>query len=224
MPGQRPRTLLDSQSGMRLLAPLPPVEVYQPGVNLTSQGEVPPHVYLVVDGVVKLVHEYVDGRAGIVELACEGDLVGVHAALLGEACLESAVTLTKSSLARWRSSEFIARLASDAGFSVGVCRVVCRQVRALRCRLLESLSQTARQRFEGLVRFWLDHGLAANRDTAGPFDLPLTREELGALLSVTPSHLSNLLGGLEKEDMIARQGRVIRVLPAALRRAAPPRA
>ncbi|HSW49571.1 MAG TPA: Crp/Fnr family transcriptional regulator [Bryobacteraceae bacterium] len=224
MPSKRARPGADSQSDMKLLAPLPPVEVYQAGVNLTSQGDVPPHVYFIVEGVVKLVHESEDGSGGIVELAPGGDLVGVHAALPGEECFETAVTLTRCRLARWRSVEFLARLAGDAGFSVGVCRVVCRQVRALRCSLLGSLSQSARQRFEGLVQFWLDHGLAGSRGSAGPFDLPLTRGELGALLSITAPHLSNLLAALEKEHVIARQGRLIRVLPAALRKSAAQRA
>ncbi|MFB3778233.1 MAG: Crp/Fnr family transcriptional regulator [Bryobacteraceae bacterium] len=220
MPVRRIESEVRSRQGVNLLAPLPPAETYEPGVRLTSQGEMAGCVYLVTQGMVKLFHRYPDGREWIVELAAGGDLVGAQPAVLGEPCLETAVTLTECRLARWRAPEFLARLNRDAGLAIQVCRMISRHVRALQCRLLESGVQPARWKFEGLLRWWADAATARPGRPAGEFDLPLSRDELGQFLFIAPCQVSRLLSAAEKDGLIARQGRRIRVLPNALRPAA----
>ncbi len=209
-----------SEAEMKSVTPFPPTEIYEPGVDLTSQGEVAACVYLVVEGLVKLVHALPDGGERIVELLGEKDFVGVHSAVLAESCFETAVTLTKCRLARWRASEFLVRLKCDAGLAVQVCRMISRHVRALQCRLVESGVQPARRRFEVLLQWFAERGTRGPVKPAVGFDLPLTRDELSEFLFVTPFQVSRLLSAAEKDGIIARQGRHIRVLPAALRRAA----
>lgn len=199
--------------------PLPAVETYEPGVDLTSQGEVASCVYFVVQGVVKLAHVCPDGRECIVHLAFAGDLVGAQSAILEKECFETATTVAKSGLARWGVSQFLARFKGDPAFSLEVSRLLCRQVCRLQCSILGLGFQTARQRFEGLLRCWPDTEIPAGGDTAGGTKLPLSRDEIGQFLAITRSHVSRLLDALESDRVIARRGRHIWVMPVALRRA-----
>ncbi len=188
------------------------VETCEHGVALTSQGRSVDYVYFVVTGAIKLGHVCQDGREVIVELASGGDLVGAHSALCGEACQESAVTLSRCRLARWEPKEFRARLATDADFAGEVLRVTIRQALALRRRLLEFAVMPAKQRLCGLFWFWLERVLKEAPAPSGGFTIPLARVEIAQLLSITPYHLSRVLNELERAGFILREDRYIRVL------------
>ena len=209
-----------TQHCMEVTLQLPPVETYRSGVDLTSQGEVPSCVYFIVEGVVKLVHVCPDGRERIVELGSKGELVAAQSAILGLKCFATATTATKSKLARWRSADFAARLSRDPTFSFRVSRLLSLQSDKLYRQFLQLTYLTARERFEALVRFWRDIPDAGGRLPAGEFDLPMSREELGQILSITPYHVSRLLVALEQDRFVIRQGRRIRVVSAVPRPAA----
>ncbi len=187
---------------------LPSRETYHAGVDLTSQGKKPQSVYYVMEGVVKLARVCPDGREIILDLAFTGDLVGVDSALLGEECLETATTVTPCELAHWRVPEFLAKFKNDPAVLVEVTYLLCRQMGRHRCRIVELGCETARRRLEALLRRW--PGVATG------FDLPLNREEIGQVLLVSPYQVSRLLGELEKDCVIRRKTRRIRVQPVAL--------
>jgi CRP-like cAMP-binding protein len=90
----------------------------------------------------------------------------------------------------------------------------------LRRRVVELGSQTARQRLEALLRFWPGSEIVGDGNPSGEFDFPLSRDDIGQLLSITPYHVSRLLSALEKDSLIKRRARRICVLSLALRRAA----
>jgi CRP/FNR family transcriptional regulator, anaerobic regulatory protein len=198
--------------------PLPPLETYERGVDLTLQGEVASYVYFVVQGAVKLARICSDGRECIVGLAFAGDLVGAQSAILERKCSDTAITLSRSSLARWGKSQFLARFCGSPAFSLEASRILCRQMCRLECRISELEFQTARQRLEALLRYWPGIEISGG-GLAGGFRLPLSRVDIGQLLGVTPYHVSRLLTALERDRVIARRGRHIWVPPAAPRRA-----
>jgi CRP-like cAMP-binding protein len=217
MPGQRGETTSVPWHKGNLAVPLPPVETYEAGVDLTSQGEAASCVYYLSKGVVKLAHMSPDGRVSILELAFAGDLIGAQSIFLGAECFETATTLVNSGLARWRAPEFLTKFKAEPAFSMEVARVLCRQVCRLRWCVSEFGVQTARQKFEALLRSWPGDVVAGRGNPAGGFDLPLSRDEIGQLLSISQYYVARLLGDLEEDRVIRREGREIRVLPAALR-------
>jgi CRP-like cAMP-binding protein len=199
---------------------LPQTEAYQPGVDLSLQGELARYVYCVVKGVIKFTHVCPEGRESIVDLGFAGDLVGALPAILAQKCFVTATTLTDCRLARWKAPEFLGRVDLDVAFAVEVCRQVCRQACMLRRQVLALGSQTARQRLEGPLRSWPSSEIAGDGNPYVEFDFPLRRDEIGQLLSITPYHVSRLLSALEKDSLIKRRTRRICVLPAALRASA----
>jgi CRP-like cAMP-binding protein len=117
MPTQRSEAGRGARCQRRVTLPLPPLEWYGAGYELTSQGETAPFVYCVVEGLVKLVHLGRNGHVGILELARGGELVGAQSALLGEQCSETAATVNRCSLARWDASEFAEHFSHEPVFA-----------------------------------------------------------------------------------------------------------
>jgi CRP/FNR family transcriptional regulator len=203
---------------MKVTLALPPLEAYEPGADLALQGEAASWVYYVAKGLVKFTHADPDGHESILELAFGGELVGAQSALLGEECLETVTTVARSRLARWRASEFTARFGHDPAFACEVSRLLCRRICQLRGLVFELARLTAEQRFDALLRRWAESEAAGDGNSPCECDLPLTRDELASVLSISRCHLSRILTGMEERGLIKRGARLIPVVSAVQRK------
>jgi len=197
---------------------LPPVELYHQGIELTTQGEPAGQVYCIMTGIIKLTHIGKDGKQRVTTLASGGELVGAESVLLGAECLETAVTLTPCRLARWSAAEFTSRLATDGGFAAGICRVAFFQNRRLRSRLLAASGRTARERFLDLLLNWPEEPPARAPYRGAPSGLPLSREDLSAILAVSPFQVSRLVTALEKDGVIRRTKQGLQICSGRLQK------
>src|SRR5437868_2374771 len=93
------------------------VRNYSSGYELFLQGTPADDVYLIHEGMVKLVWGESKGKQAIVGLRWCGYLLGVPAVIMGEPCAMSAVTLVPSVLERISAEKFLDRLQTDADFA-----------------------------------------------------------------------------------------------------------
>jgi CRP-like cAMP-binding protein len=198
--------------------PSPPLETYHPGVDLASQGEPADFVYFVAKGFVKLTNADAHGNQSIVELVWGGGLVGAESALLRKECSETATTIVKCRLARWRASQFAAQFGGEPDFTRWVGGLLSQQICTLRGRFLDLARLTAPQRLEVLLRHWAEGETRGEANPAPELDLPLARHELAEVLTITPCHLSRLLRSSEKQGRIQRGVPHIRVCAAGFRK------
>jgi len=176
-----------------------PVEQYPAGVRLFRQGDWPEVVYAIEQGWVKLVRIEEDGQAMIVGVRSRGWILGAASALTKEAHAVTAETVTWCQLRRMRGEVFRERVRRDEGFSWYVHQMHAQEIHRQLGQVVGLGCRRARRRLEQLLGELAD-------GQEGRWRCPLRQWELAQLVAVTPSYLSQLLGELEREGVVRREG------------------
>jgi CRP/FNR family transcriptional regulator len=199
---------------------------YPPAVELFNQGSFPADVYLVQSGIVKLTRCEANGQEILLDLRFPGSLVGSAAVISEKPHLFGATTVTRCTVTRWTSPNFLKLMATDVSVAARVRKILSDEVLDHVVRISQLTCLPARQRLEQLLWQFCER---AQPNDSGPraegtsrLHLPLKHYEIAHLLSITPAYLCRLLNALEKESVINRsKGWIIVREPAALRPVSP---
>lgn len=181
-----------------------PSQVYPAGTELFQQDSPVKDVYLIDSGLVKLVHLEPYGGEMIVGLRAPGWVVAA-AAILKEAHLVAAVTLTKCSLRRIPSDVFRRLLNTDAETSWRVHQMHSQEVYDQTDHVAQLGCLPARRRLEQLLWGLLSAQEMPRSQHEVKIELPLKRQEVAQLIAVTPEHLSRMLKELERDGTLHRR-------------------
>ena len=191
---------------------------YRRGEVVFHQGDPGDALHFLVDGRVKIVLDAESGDEAVIAILGPGDCFGELSLIDGEprsATVEALEPVQTVSLAR---SDFITFLHQNP---------------AALDRLLGSLASMVRRANEGvadlvfldlegrLVKKLLEladaHGKAV--DGAVEIEVPMTQEDLAAMIGATRASVNKLLGWYEDRGAIQRRGRRIAIFdPSRLRR------
>lgn len=184
---------------------LSPAQVYPKGIELFSQGSMLEEVLYVENGWVKFSRVDGDGQEMILELAFGNTWLGTAPAIARTPSAVSAVTCTRTRLARMPADAFRRLLQHDSELSCQIhemhARALCRQVG----RIVQLNSLRSRERLYRVIRHFI---AALNLQPTGRgirLSIPLDHRELAQLILVTPEHLSRLLTEMQREGMIRRE-------------------
>lgn len=179
-------------------------QTYPAGVELLRQGGRPQDVYLIEQGVVKLIRLDDAGRALIVGLRFPGWFLGAASVILQEECLVAAVTLTPCRLRRIRADDFLHLTLTSGEWSWALNQVLSREVHDQVVHSCALGLQGARYRLEHFLWKFVSSmgGIEGQKPTR--FQLPLKHSELAQLVAVTESYLSRLLKELEEAGLLRR--------------------
>jgi len=193
------------------------VRTYGPGAELLQQGTPTDDVYLIREGVVKLVWADSKGRQTIVGLRFTGSFLGTSAVITSDVCPTGVVTVTRCVTERVSAGRFLDRLHEDPELAWKVHQLHSRELYEQLNWLGELACCPARSRVANLLR-----RLAVSSEPNGGFNdarvhLPLKRKEIAELIAITPEHLSRLLHEFSKEGYIdIRDGWIVVPDPEAL--------
>lgn len=193
------------------------------GSHVFAEGETPGHVNTLKSGWVMLYSLLPDGRRHIHEFCVRGALLsfGVEP---DQPAPYSAQALTDSVICALPRQEIGAMLREVPDMAVSLACLAARgQTRAFR----QSVSvghRSARERVAGLILDLVERSRAAGEapdDPAGEFRLPVTQEQIGDALGLTPVHVNRTLRKLRDEDLVWTRAHRLRLLdPAGLAAAA----
>ena len=187
--------------------------------NIIREGDRPEHVHLMVEGWAARYKLLPDGTRQITAFLIPGDLCDFHITVLGEMD-HSIVTLTKARVAYIPRAKIIeledrpkitralwwATLVDEAVLRAWVVNVGRR----------DALQAVGHLFCELYVRM-RNVGLA----TGETMELPLTQEEIGDALGLTPVHVNRVLQRLRADGLIALKRGALEILDmAALERVA----
>jgi len=193
------------------------VRSYGPGSELLEQGAPADDVFLIHDGIVKLVWTEPKGKQTILGLRWNGYLLGVPSAITGDASPMSAVTLVRSQLRRVTVRDFLDCLQRRADLGWKVHQIQCREISEHLNSLGELACCSARSRLARIFERFIAAGHAEIEGTKTRIRLPLKQKELAELIGVTPEHLSRILHDLSKDGLLyVRKGWIIVPEPHAL--------
>jgi CRP-like cAMP-binding protein len=157
--------------------------------ELCTQDGSPNSVYLIENGLVKLVRLTGDGSESILGLRSDGWIIDAASAVLNRPFACSAVTLTPCSIRRASRAAFMQLLNRSPSLMHDLNQLICRELHADQEQQIEFRNGSAQSRLNRLLR-----ELSRITRQEDPLDgLPLKRFEVAQLLSITPEHLSRLL-------------------------------
>lgn len=178
--------------------------VYPPGIIIFQQGAQAQDVFLISDGLVKLVRNEENGTEIIVGLRSSGSLLGAVSVLINEPHIIAAITVSQCTMQRISSCTFLQVLEDDVSSTLALCRMISREIVEHITHLSELACLPARSRLEQFL--WEIANVQGKTLVSGRvrLRLPLKEYDIAKFLSVTPVHLSRLLSEVERDGIIIR--------------------
>jgi CRP-like cAMP-binding protein len=193
------------------------IRSFGPGCELLQQGVPPDEIYLIHDGIVKLVWAENRGKQAILGLRWRGQMIGVPWAITEEVSPMSAVTIARCVLQRISVQEFVRHLQANPEVAWKMHQIHSEEL----CEQLNSLGElaccTARSRLARVFKRLISAGQAQVDGKKTRLQLPLKQREVAELIGVTPEHLSRILNSLSKDGLLhLRNGWIIIPNPQVL--------
>jgi CRP-like cAMP-binding protein len=190
LPGSRPETI-EAMVGSARLRTLDPQE------PIYRQGD-PVELLLILDGHLAFQRSNVSGQHLITGVATVGDLFGFSALAPVQSSVE-AVALTRSRVAQWSGSDVRALAMTDPALALDAVASLAIALHSVLERIEGYMHQDSRRR---VLRI-----LARHQDLFFCDPPVLTRGHLPGLVGTTREMTGSVLRQLEREGVIAREGR-----------------
>jgi len=183
----------------------PSAQSYPPRVTMFRQGEPPDGVFLLEQGLVKLIRVEPDGREIILGLRAAGWMVGAAAAIIDCPHVVTAVTVCTSQLSRISATTFRELLKTMSSLSWHLHEMLSREVEEGLTHVAELNALPARDRLEAFFErlagaLQPDH----DRDEVR-LEIPLRQWEIAQLIGVTAPYLCELTRELESLGLVRRE-------------------
>ena len=194
-----------SVSAQKALASLAYAAAYPAGAILFSEQEPPRGVFIVLKGRVKVSMTSAEGKTVILRIARPGDVVGLHAVVVGEPYQSNAEILELSQVSFIRREAFLNFLREQPDAALQVARqlgfdyhTACAQVRAL------GLLHSAPRKLAGFLLDWVTTG-QPSRD-ASRATLTLTHEEIGQTIGTSRETVTRTLSDFKSHRLAMLKG------------------
>ncbi len=178
---------------------------YPAGAVLFLEKQDPRGAFVLCAGEVKLSISSSGGKTLILRIAKPGEILGLMATLSGSPYEVTAETLRPCQVAYVRRDDFLALVARHPE----VCKGVVRQLSTLyagACQQLRTvgLSASAPEKLARLLLEW--SGEAKDSKLGAPIKLPLTHEEIAALIGSTRETVTRTLSEFKSRQLVTLQG------------------
>jgi CRP-like cAMP-binding protein len=182
---------------------------YQRGQVIYQEGNSPAGLYCINQGKVKVSKQNSEGKEQIVKLRKEGDVLGFQALTATSNHCSSAVALTDCVVCMIPRSDFFSVIAQNSQFSHALMHLLSAALGESEKNMLHIAYKPVRGRLaEALVRLYHFFQPA----TPDLFSIPISREDLAALMSTAKETASRLLSDFRDEGLVATRGSRITVL------------
>lgn len=180
---------------------------YKRSQILFFEGAAAQHIFALRSGLVKMVKPLENGKERITRVLIPGEIFGLEA--LAEATYPlSAVVLQDAEICAISREQFYAFLRSNPDFTLEIVRFLVGEVARVRTQMTAMSFKDARRR---VVTFILSLLSPDQVGPAGPgtcsLTLPLSSQEIGDVLELSPETVSRTWNILRREGLIEKRGR-----------------
>jgi CRP-like cAMP-binding protein len=177
---------------------------------LFYQGERAKRVFLINEGLVKLVHLAENGKELIMCLRSSNWILGAAPLIADKPHSVTAVTLTACEISALDDKAFLSLVRSDTEFAWNLIELFSREIYDRRISAFALKTLSARARLEKFLLQLIEARQESRSKKNISITLPLKHKEIAALIAVSPEHLSRLLRQMEQDGILrAADGRVI---------------
>lgn len=183
---------------------------YEKGDIIFHNGEKPVGIFCLAAGKVKVTMEGVGGRDQIIRMVKPQGLFGYNAVFTGENYNATAVAIDESSVCIFEKNAFIKLLKHNADLSFKMMRMM-----ALNTTFSNERTVSLTQKH---IRGRLAESLIVLRDTFGfendgrTIKAYVSREDLASLSNMTTSNAIRTLSMFAEEDVVALEGKKIKIV------------
>jgi len=179
--------------------------VFEPGTVLFQQGDPAAHLYIMLEGTVKVVRSQEDGSEALISILGRGDTIAECAYCAHETYTFSAEAVTRARLLPVGVDTIADCVARDPGFALVLLRLQQRNLELLVDQVEQMKLKTAAQRVALFI-------LRQRRGQTGTavVELPYEKALIAQLLGMNPESFSRALAKL-RELGVAVEGRSIRI-------------
>jgi CRP/FNR family transcriptional regulator len=162
---------------------------------------------------VKVVKNDVQGKEFILYLAKPGDFLGYRALLSEEFYGATATVLEDAKICFIPREDFFEVLQKNPVFMRKVVKEVCKEMGIMEERMAEIAHKSVRERLAGsLLMLKETYGMEGEKSEL--IDIALSREDLASIVGTASETIIRLLSEMKSENIIAFEGKKIRVLDA----------
>jgi len=172
-------------------------------------------------GLVKLVKSLENGKERIIGVLFPGELFGLET-LSQPTYPLTAVTLRDSEICAAAQEEVITFLQSNPEIALGMVRFLVAEVGRVRAQVTDMSFKDARMKVATFLLSLVASDPSPHNGRV-TLTLPLSRQEIGGILELSPETVSRMLTGFRQEQLITAKGRQLIIqnlegLQAAARR------
>lgn len=171
---------------------LPALVTFERKTLLFAEHAPATHVYMLVSGLVKL-HRTSGSQTQVVDISEGGNVVGVEA-LSGGPYHAGATALQRATAYRITAAHFARMLENDARIAVALAHNLGNECARLQTLLTDLGTKSALARVASLLLTLMERQDPQVRDLT--FTLPISRQDIGAMLGLSPETVSRQLKAL----------------------------
>ena len=185
---------------------------YKKGEYIFFEGDEEPGIYIIVDGLVKLIKETTDGKTVIVRLATKGDVFGWL--VLSENKPSSTYTaqaLTETRVLHITNTDFLRLLTEYPALAV---RITCEATKMV-LEAYERLKSLAAEKVEGrIASIILELARKIGKEEGDKIVIraPITRQDLAEMTGTTVETAIRIMSKWKKEGHISTERNKIEIL------------
>ena len=187
------------------------IREYKKGQSLFTEGTYPAGIYFIKKGKVKKYKSLNGGKEQIIYVCCEGELLG-YASLLGEETYpDSASSLTNTVIGFLSKEKLLKLLDQYDEISKMLVKNLSHEFGVLINFIAAFTQKPVRERVAlSLLILW--EKFSDNPNESSEVQIQLTRADLANMVGTAVETLVRVLQEFKKEDIIAINGRAIRIL------------
>lgn len=180
---------------------------YRRNQILFFEGATAQHIFALRSGLVKMVKPLENGKERITHVLFPGEIFGLEA--LAEAIYPlTAVVLQDSEICSVSREQFFAFLGSNSDIALEMIRFLVGEIARIRTQIIATSFKDARMK---VVTFILSLLRPDKTDSTTPetclLTLPLSSQEIGDVLELSPETVSRTWRTLQREGLIEKRGR-----------------
>ncbi len=185
---------------------------YKKGEYIFFEGDEEPGIYIILEGLVKLIKETTDGKTVIVRLATKGDVFGWL--VLGEnrpSSTYTAQTLTNSKVLHISNTDFLRLLTEYPALAV---RITCEATKMV-LEAYDRLKSLAAEKVEGrIASILLELARKIGKEEGDKIVIkaPITRQDLAEMTGTTVETAIRIMSKWKKEGFINTERNKIEIL------------
>jgi len=184
---------------------------YQSGEAIFHEGDPCRGIYCVESGLVGIRKTDAEGSSVLLHLATPGDTIGYRAFLAGEDYRSSAEALEHSRICFVDRATVRSLLGLNPSLGLRFLKRATTDLGAAEEKVLQTATLSVRARFAHLLLVMMQRYGESGEDGTLVLRLPLSRQDLAAMVGTSPESMSRTIRKLEDEGIARFSGRIVRV-------------